>query len=33
MYNGEINIIYDIKKDDRKIKIFGYDFVRNNRNK
>jgi len=33
MYNGEINIIYDIKGDDRDINIFGYDFVRNNRDK
>ena len=33
MYNGEINIIYDIKRDDREIRIFGYDFVMNNRDK
>ena len=33
MYNGEINIIYDIKRDDREIRIFGDDFVKNNRNK
>ena len=33
MYDGEINIIYDIKKDDRYIIIFGDDFVRNNRDK
>ena len=32
MYNGEINIIYDIKRDDRYINIFGYKFVKNNRN-
>ena len=33
MYNGEINIIYDIKRDDKYIQIFGDDFVRNNRDK
>ena len=33
MYNGEINIIYDIKGDDRDINIFGIIFVMNNRDK
>ena len=33
MYNGEINIIYDIKGDDKYIQIFGDDFVRNNKDK
>ena len=36
MFNGdisEINIIYDIKRDDKYIQIFGDDFVRNNRDK
>ena len=33
MYNGEIKIIYDIKRDDKYIQIFGDDFVRNNRDK
>ena len=33
MYNGEINIIYDIKRDDKYIKLFGDDFVRKNRDK
>ena len=29
---SEINIIYDIKRDDKYINIFGYEFVRNNSN-
>ena len=33
MYNGEINIIYDIKGDDIDIDIFGIIFVINNRDK
>ena len=33
MYNDEINIIYDIKRDDRDINIFGYRFIINNRDK
>ena len=33
MYNGEINIIYDIKGNYRDIRIFGDYFVRNNRDK
>ena len=33
MYNGEINIIYDIKKDVRYINIFGNNFVMNNKDK
>jgi len=33
MFNGEINIIYDIKKDDEYTKIFGDEFVENNKNK
>ena len=30
---SEINIIYDIKKDDKYIRLFGDSFVRNNENK
>ena len=33
MYNGEISIIYDIKRIHREINIFGDDFVENNRDK
>ena len=33
MYNEDINIIYDIKRDDKYILIFGDQFVRNNRDK
>ena len=33
MYNGEINIIYGIKRDDREIRIFGNYFVMSNRDK
>jgi len=29
---SEINIIYDINKDDKTINIFGYEFVENNKN-
>ena len=32
MFNGEINIIYDIKRDDEYITIFGRNFVENNKN-
>ena len=30
---SEINIINDIKKDEKYINIFGYTFVKNNKNK
>ena len=33
MYNGEINIIYDIKRDEKFIQIFGEYFASNNRDK
>ena len=33
MNNREINIIYDIKRDDREIRILGDYFVMNNRDK
>ena len=33
MFNEEINIIYDIKKDDEDIDIFGREFVKKNKNK
>ena len=32
-YNDEISIIYKIEKYSQRIKIFGYDFINNNKNK